>query len=77
MIQNYFHGHFLTRGTKATDVKLSKRAARAHARCLRRYGAVLTDRLEYMSKPPRRSIIYLWREHAHTLPAETVKYLNI
>ncbi|CAH0724656.1 unnamed protein product, partial [Brenthis ino] len=61
------------KGPKATDVKLSKRAARAHARCLRRYGAVLTDRLEYMSKPSRRSIIYLWREHAHTLPAETVK----
>lgn len=62
----------LNRGAKVTDVKMSKRAARAHARCLRRHGAVLTDRLERMSKPPRRSIIYLWREYAHTLPAETV-----
>ncbi|XP_060804628.1 uncharacterized protein LOC132901760 [Amyelois transitella] len=64
------------RGPKATDVKLSRAAMRAHARCLRRHGAVLTDRLEYMSKPPRRSIIYLWREHAHTLPAETIARLR-
>ncbi|XP_053617698.1 uncharacterized protein LOC128679445 isoform X2 [Plodia interpunctella] len=64
------------RGPKATDVKMSRAATRAHARCLRRHGAVLTDRLEYMSKPPRRSIIYLWREHAHTLPPETISRLR-
>lgn len=60
------------RGPKATDVKMSKRASRAHARCLRRHNAVLTDRLERMSKPPRRNIICLWRENADTLPADTV-----
>lgn len=60
---------FVYRGPKATDVKMSKRAMRAHARCLRRHGAVLTDRLERMSKPPRRTIIHLWRERAHSLPA--------
>lgn len=60
------------RGPKATDVKLSKKAARAHARCLRRHNAVLTDRLEYMSKPQKRNIIYLWREYWKVLPADTV-----
>ncbi|XP_072937284.1 uncharacterized protein [Epargyreus clarus] len=64
------------RGPKATDVKMSKRAARAHARCLRRHGAVLTDRLERISKPQRRHIIYLWREHAHTLQADTIARLR-
>ncbi|CAH2102812.1 unnamed protein product [Euphydryas editha] len=64
------------KGPKATDVKMTKRALRAHARCLRRHGAILTDRLEHMSKPPRRSIIYLWREYAHTLPAETIARLR-
>ncbi|XP_068626434.1 uncharacterized protein [Battus philenor] len=60
------------RGPKATDVKLSKRAFRAHARCLRRHGAVLTDRLENMAKPRRRSIIYTWRDYAKILPPETI-----
>ncbi|XP_059048147.1 uncharacterized protein LOC131843497 [Achroia grisella] len=64
------------RGPKATDVKLSKRAARAHALCLRRHGAVLTDRLERISKPRRRAIIYLWREHADILPPETIARLR-
>ncbi|VVC95540.1 unnamed protein product [Leptidea sinapis] len=64
------------RGPKATDVKMSKRAMRAHARCLRRHGAVLTDRLEKISKPPLRSIIYLWRQHANTLPPETIARLR-
>ncbi|KAM3967602.1 uncharacterized protein ACR2FA_011155 [Aphomia sociella] len=64
------------RGPKATDVKTSRRAARAQARCLRRHGAVLTDRLERISKPRRRTIIYLWREHAHCLPPETIARLR-
>ncbi|CAG9581117.1 unnamed protein product [Danaus chrysippus] len=64
------------RGPKATDVKLSARAARAHARCLRRHGAVLTDRLERISKPLRRNIIYLWREHAEILPPDTISRLR-
>ncbi|XP_045781154.1 uncharacterized protein LOC123878114 isoform X2 [Maniola jurtina] len=64
------------RGPKAMDVKMSKRAMRAHARCLRRHGAVLTDRLERMAKPPRRTIIYLWRERANFLPAETIARLR-
>ncbi|XP_045537426.1 uncharacterized protein LOC123721775 [Papilio machaon] len=62
------------RGPKATDVKLSKRQYRAHARCLRRHGAVLTDRLEHMSKPSRRHMIYLWREHADILTPDAVGY---
>ncbi|CAH1639547.1 unnamed protein product [Spodoptera littoralis] len=64
------------RGPKATDVKMTKTAFRAHARCLRKHGAILTDRLERMSKPTRRSIIYLWREHANTLPPETIARLR-
>ncbi|CAG9796771.1 unnamed protein product [Diatraea saccharalis] len=60
------------RGPKATDVKLNRRSTRAHARCLRRHGAILTDRLERISKPCRRNIINLWREHAYTLPPETI-----
>ncbi|XP_052748780.1 uncharacterized protein LOC116413524 isoform X2 [Galleria mellonella] len=64
------------RGPKATDVKLSRRATRAHMRCLRRHGAVLSDRLEHISKPRRRAIIYLWREYAHTLPPETIARLR-
>ncbi|XP_045528176.1 uncharacterized protein LOC123716456 [Pieris brassicae] len=64
------------RGPKATDVKLSKRAARAHARCLKRHGAVLTDRLERMSRPPLRSVIYLWRQYARMLPADTIARLR-
>ncbi|OWR40675.1 C3 and PZP alpha-2-macroglobulin domain-containing protein 8 [Danaus plexippus plexippus] len=64
------------RGPKATDVKLSARASRAHARCLRRHGAVLTDRLERMAKPLRRNIIYLWREHAEILPPDTISRLR-
>ncbi|XP_073958445.1 uncharacterized protein [Choristoneura fumiferana] len=64
------------KGPKATDVKLNRRATRQHARCLRRHGAVLTDRLERIAKPPRRSIIYLWREHADTLPPETIARLR-
>nr|XP_034833589.1 uncharacterized protein LOC117990233 [Maniola hyperantus] len=55
---------------------MSKRAMRAHARCLRRHGAVLTDRLERMAKPPPRTIIYLWRERANCLPAETIARLR-
>ncbi|XP_063616766.1 uncharacterized protein LOC134789969 [Cydia splendana] len=58
---------------KVTDVKISRRAMRAHARCLRRHGAVLTDRLERLAKPRRRNIIYLWREHAESLPPETIE----
>ncbi|KOB69140.1 Uncharacterized protein OBRU01_09869, partial [Operophtera brumata] len=65
------------RGPKATDVKLSKRASRAHARCLRRYNTVLTDRLERISKPSRRNIICLWRENALTLPADTFHHHQI
>ncbi|XP_047042034.1 uncharacterized protein LOC124646052 [Helicoverpa zea] len=64
------------RGPKATDVKMSQRAMRAHARCLRKHGAILTDRLERMSKPLRRNIIYMWREHAYTLPPETIARLR-
>ncbi|XP_028164339.1 uncharacterized protein LOC114355593 [Ostrinia furnacalis] len=64
------------KGPKATDVKLTRRSMRAHARCLRRHGAVLTDRLERMAKPPRRNIICLWREHAHQLPPETIARLR-
>ncbi|XP_013175743.1 PREDICTED: uncharacterized protein LOC106123877 [Papilio xuthus] len=60
------------RGPKATDVKLSKHQYRAHARCLRRHGAVLTDRLEHMSKPSRRHMIYLWREHADILTPDAI-----
>ncbi|XP_063395634.1 formin-A-like [Cydia fagiglandana] len=58
---------------KVTDVKMSRRAMRAHACCLRRHGAVLTDRLERLAKPRRRNIIYLWREHAELLPPETIE----
>ncbi|CAK1601755.1 unnamed protein product [Parnassius mnemosyne] len=64
------------RGPKATDVKMTKRASKAHSRCMRRHGAMLTDRLEYMAKPRRRNIIYLWREHANILPPETIARLR-
>ncbi|CAH0695042.1 unnamed protein product [Spodoptera exigua] len=64
------------RGPKATDVKMAKSAIRAHARCLRKHGAILTDRLEHISKPTRRTIINLWREHAYTLPPETIARLR-
>ncbi|KAL0901786.1 hypothetical protein ABMA27_006959 [Loxostege sticticalis] len=64
------------KGPKATDVKLNRRSTRAHARCLKRHGAVLSDRLERMAKPPRRNIICLWREHAGTLPPETIARLR-
>uniref|UniRef100_A0A2A4JSB8 Uncharacterized protein n=1 Tax=Heliothis virescens TaxID=7102 RepID=A0A2A4JSB8_HELVI len=64
------------RGPKATDVKMTQRAMRAHARCLRKHGAILTDRLERMSKPLRRNVIYMWREHAYTLPPETIARLR-
>ncbi|CAG4979719.1 unnamed protein product [Parnassius apollo] len=64
------------RGPKATDVKMSKRSSRAHSRCMRRHGVILTDRLEYMAKPRRRNIIYLWREHANILPPETIARLR-
>ncbi|CAH2050117.1 unnamed protein product, partial [Iphiclides podalirius] len=62
------------KGPKATDVPMPKRAFKAHSRCLRRHGAVLTDRLEWMAKPRRRNVIYLWREYANILPPETVCY---
>ncbi|XP_047984807.1 uncharacterized protein LOC125225243 [Leguminivora glycinivorella] len=58
---------------KVTDVKIARRAMKAHARCLRRHGAVLTDRLERLAKPRRRNVIYLWREHADLLPPETIE----
>ncbi|CAB3239752.1 unnamed protein product [Arctia plantaginis] len=61
---------------KATDVKLPRRAMKAQARCLKRHGTVLTDRLERIAKPIRRTIIYLWREYANTLPPETIARLR-
>ncbi|XP_041975359.1 uncharacterized protein LOC121730401 [Aricia agestis] len=58
-------------GPKATDVKLSKRAARAHLRCLRRLG-VVTGRVDQLAKPSRRRVLDLWREYAHQLPCESI-----
>lgn len=60
------------KGPAVSDVKMSRKRARAHARCLRRHNVVLSDRLEHMARPPKRAIIQLWRDHGKHLSPETI-----
>ncbi|GBP77852.1 hypothetical protein EVAR_59958_1 [Eumeta japonica] len=61
---------------RATDIKMSKQVRRAHIRCLKHHGTVLTERLAQLARPRPRTVIYLWREFAHTLPPETIVRLR-